>query len=369
MPNEISLKLINFLSTSVVGKKATIIYSGVNLLDIYKQIADKFLDINLPMKPFEETLNDKELHIVLQNLCWLLIYDMTRKKLISHDLKMIHRSVKEKFSMHFSQIDKKIRNCTIIFSAKFMGLWSIVNSAAIISFFLSIFPDSSLANNIPFVVQIENYISKTLVGNYPENRKEFHKSVFGLIIKEIIDFFPKFITINEPASPSRLSTDSFHTPTSRKKTMKNSSDKKIYIPQNNKPIQKKCPSHEKSGFPIAQAYEIYKKVDTIMNDYKIERQRQLFDICAQEELYIEAKEVPPITPLGITFEDFPKPHLPPDYYNPDNPRIIREKRPKSVRKPKNVVKRRYRVIPEPEETMATIAKAHEYLTENPVYLL
>ena len=370
-PDDISSELIDFLNASVFGKKASIIYNEIKLLEIYKQIVEKFLDINLPMTPFEETLNDKELHIVLQNLCWLMIYDMTPKKFISHDLLMIHRSVNEKFSMHFAQIDKRIKNSTIILSGKFMELWSTVISASFISFLLSVFPNSILADNVSFVVQIENYVSKILVGCPPQNMKVFHKSVFGLIIKEVLDIFPKFITINEPEAQSTVSFDNFRTPTS-KKIIRNSTEKKaaqICGPQNSKQTPRKCSSYDKSGIPIAQAYEVYKKVDNIIDEYKVERQRQLFDICAQEELYIEAKEVPPITPLGITFEDFPKPHLPPDYYNPRNPRRRKEKHVRRVRKPKNGVKRRYRIIPEPEETMATIAKAHEYLTENPVYLV
>ena len=322
------------------------------------------------MKPFEDTLNDKELHNVLQNLCWLLIYDMIPEKFKTHEIKLIHRSVKVNFKMHFSQIDKKINNSTIIFSGKFMGLWSAVNSAAIISFLLLMFPNSMLSDNVQFVRQIENYISKILIGIPPENAKNFHKTVFGLISKDVLNDFPKFITINEPETPNTLTMSSFRTP-NKKKTISKTPDKKtpqIHIPQNNKLTPRRCPPHDKSGLPIANAYEIYKKVDNIITNYKVDRMRALFDICAQEELYVESKEVPPITPLGITFEDFPMPHLPPDYYDPNKPRRKKIKKVRSIKKLKNGEKRRYRVIPEPEETMETIAKAHEYLTNNPVYL-
>lgn len=360
--------MIDFLQSCKVGKRILIIYNEIKLIDIYDPVVEKFLDINTPMIPFESALNDKELHIVLQDLCWLLLYDMIPKEFISEELKDIHRSTKENFSMNFAQLDKKIINSTILFSGKFMELWSIIINACFFSFLLTAFPESVFSDNVPFVIQVEKYINTVLTGIPPQNMREFHKSVLGLVSNEVRYEFPTFITITEPEPQNCIKIKKKRPPS---KNLIRNTDKKgaqIRVPQNNKPIPKRYSTHDKSGMPIARAHEVFKKCEGIINDYKIDRTRQLYDICAQEELYMESKEVPPITPLGITFEDFPKPHFPADYYNPNLSRKENERRCRCIRRPKNAPKRRYRVIPEPEETMETIARAHEYLTDNPVYL-
>lgn len=360
--------MINFLIKTKEKRRILIIYEGVNIIDIYGPVVDKFLDINTPMKPFETDLNDKLLHIVIQDLCWLLIYDMIPEELISEDLKLHHRSTNENFSMYFAQLNKKIINSKNVFSAKFMELWSYVVCATILSFLLSIFPNSALSNNIEFVTQVEKYINTVMIGISPQNMKEYHKSVLGLIKKEVRNEFPTYIEIKEPEVDSENEILQSNT----KNLLQKTSETKgpiICVPKNKKILPRRWTSHDRSGLPIAQSAEVFKKTDSIFSKYNVDRERPLLEICSQEEFYVESQEVPPITPLGITFEDFPKPHLPPDYYNPRDPRVRPVKRVRTFITPKGAPKRRYRIIPEPEETIGKIETMHQYLTDNQIFMI
>lgn len=366
-PSNLSEVMNDLLISSKKRGRISFVYEKLNLIEIYRPIVEKFLDINTPMRPFETELNDKQLHITLQGLFWLLNYDMISEDDRSESVKDEYRSSNENFSMYFAQIYKKILNSKNVFSAKFMGLWSIVACSTIFSFLLELFQSSEISNNIEFVIQIEKYINTVIIGIPPENMKEFHKSVLGLVKKEIRKDFPTYIIVNEPENE----TINFNSKSLLSTKSENKEKKKICKPtSSNKVARPRRPArHDRSGLPIAQSAEVFKKTDVIADDYNVERTKQLFQICAQEEFYVESKEVPPITPLGITFEDFPKPHLPLDYYNPRDPRRRVIKRVKTFRTSKNAPKRRYRIIPEPDETIGKIRQINDYLLEHQIFNL
>ncbi|OHT15097.1 hypothetical protein TRFO_14448 [Tritrichomonas foetus] len=381
--NEISTDLLKYLFSSYNGKDINMEMGEANLTEIYAPIVEKFLRINPPLAPFEVILFRDEIISMLQYICWIVTYDLLSPELISHETDQLRRTIYDDLSINFSQLQKRLMNSTLTLSARFLELWCEVVCAAIFTLFMSVFQETPLYRNAAFFTRYENDIRTILVGFSSPNLREFHKSILNLIPNEYKICVPKLITIGGEDYSKEFTTMLTFEPQiekswkARKSTlfqtssttglMQNAMKLKganITTPRKSRSIRRG--NAERSGVQIAKAQEVLKNTKKIIKNYKIDRHTIIRDLCAQEELYFEINEPPPQTPLGVTFEDMPPPRIPQDSFyqrSPRNNRNVKKVKPTELRR------HRYRVIPEPEETMRMIASAHEYLAANNMLVL
>lgn len=306
--------------------------------------------------------------------CWILLYNLISPDLRTDNLDDIFRQLTEKLAISFSQLHKRIINSKITLASKFVDFWCSIVIAALFALIFSVFKDSILHKNIPFVKKLENDIVHMYSGAESNFLKSLHQNILTLIPETFQPLLPTSLTNNNLSSIKSSYSRNLSRPSSVRKPQ-NLIQRPISLkvpPVHSKLIPIHMPQYAKkerigrgdnSGVPISKAEELGKKNEQTMNDYKVTRAKMIHKLCEQEELYYELDDVAPEIELGITFEDFPNPHLPVERTYARSPRLQNY-----VRKDKNVKRHKYRVIPEPEETMAIIANAHEYLTANPVFV-
>lgn len=360
---EQSTELIQFLNDSVkifdksnLNLRVRIVFTKndessknekFKLPEIYLPIVDKFLNINPPLTPFTDLLKSAELITMLQFITWVILFDIIDNSFYTEILEDKRRMIYDRLSIDFSQLQMKLSNSTLSLSGRFIDLWCSVVCALLFSLILNLYEDSQLYRNSSFCLRIENDVRMLLIGFASPNVKDFHKSILSLMSNELKLAVPTIVTVGgEDYNPSDFTNTLKYEPqiveawNQRDNPMFQASSTtglvqnamKLKGAQVATPAGKigrpiKRGNVEKSGMPIAKAKIVLLNTEKIVNSYQKDRSSMVNDLCATEESYTEIPNVPPITKLGISFENFGK-NKDDVYFSPHPPDLIDKKAPR-----------------------------------------
>ncbi|OHT12666.1 hypothetical protein TRFO_17499 [Tritrichomonas foetus] len=396
-----SLDMIKYLQNSIKIKDKSNLIVQINikfgdtlLKELYPPIVDKFLNINPPLSPFQKLIISDEITSMLQFVTWIVLFDIIDDCYYPEGIDDVRRTIYDKLSIDFSLLQKKLNSSTLSLSDRFIELWSSVVCASIFTLVLTIYQDSELYRNTPFALRIENDVRFLLVGFASPNVKDYHRSIVSIMPNDLKIAVASIVTVGGEDYSTELTTALTYEPqivnawNSRKDMllmattttglMENAMKLKgaRIVAPNKKGRTVKKGNVEKSGLPIAKARVVLKNTETMFKTYDTDRSKVIYDICATEETYKEVPTVPPITQLGITFENFTKaPPKPPMATSVRSPRP----RPKTTRAPgkRNASARstrppgsprfKYHKVPDVPEIISKVQEVNDYLLTNPPF--
>lgn len=320
----------------------------------YSQIIDKFLNLNPPFQPFTTLLYSKELLTMLQFVSWIVIYDLLDPCVCNPYMNDLRRTIYDRLSIDFSQLQMKLTNSTLSLSTNFIEHWCHIVCASIFSLILTLYEDSELYRNISFSLRIENDVRLHLVGFASPNVRDFHCSILSLMPKELKSALPTKVTVGgDDYNPTDLTNALTYEPqiqaawdqkdsplllNSTTGLVQNAMKLKgtaIQSPLKPKGKTVKKGNVEKSGLPIAKAKIVLTNTERTIDRYKDDRSSIVLDICATEETYTEVPMVPPVTQLDVTFEDFGMKKNSPNYLLMNKPPVRKPSLPPLNLKAKN----------------------------------
>lgn len=324
IPASIASDIVSALTNAVSqSSEVNLVIARADFKQIYESIITRFIKFHPIMLPFDSTLVSRDLVQIAQKVSWLLIFDITKKRLITPQMNLMKSRIYDSLARTFSELRRKLASMTASIADRFVELWSSAICASLFTMLMSQYEETELYRNYPFVVRIENDIRNLLVGFSSPYVQDYHHSIMVLIPKDLRLAFPKRLMVGGDDESDDLASAIKYEPEiarawkRRKDTLFMASTQTALMQHAMKMTGARCPveaksqvvrrgNTEKSKLKVSKVDEIARQTKELFDGYDSRRQFVLDDIYDRELSYEKNGVDPENVPLGVTFDTFGK---------------------------------------------------------------